>query len=286
MEVIVAVLEDLYTFAVKYRFGLVSDEREADTKVRAFTESLARSSQQVFENTTDHRTLDNTEEVLSAEQVGARVDAVGYVCVPDAPLYALPTRMFDGVIDRLSFGDSFQVRNTQGKWLEVECKELRGWIQRDNTTESKRTLEPQFIANAVYNDEHPATVKLRTRIDDAFFATPLALPLQDVEYVTYKLFQKGRIILWPHERPRVAGTWQRLLKGVRGIHMGIAPKTGAVMEYINEDNTGHVAYVESVYPDSSMTITEIGYPTEGVYSERTLSKDEWKELRPVFIEVA
>lgn len=58
------------------------------------------------------------------------------------------------------------------------------------------------------------------------------------------------------------------------------------MEYLTEDDTGHVAYVESVFPDGTITISEIGPWKDGVYGERSLAQEMWRELKPVFIEVA
>ena len=66
--------------------------------------------------------------------------------------------------------------------------------------------------------------------------------------------------------------------------MGVTPKTESVMEYIVDD-IGHLAFVEAVFPDGSMKITEIGKFDDNAYTEGILASDQWKELRPVFIEI-
>jgi len=290
MEVIVAVLKDLYLFAVRYRFGLFTPVPLADTVVKDYTETLKEVSKKALVSPEAPQLLTHadisTKEPVEESREEDVFQSVGYAFIGEAFLYALPTRSFDGVVARIPYGESFQILNSQGKWLNVLYQDLKGWIHLDDVTRSNADLNPHFIAGEVYREDHPSTIKLRTRIDDQFHTTQLSLPLQNVEYVTYRLFRKGNTVAWPPERPRVAGTWQRLLKGVHGVHIGVTPKTTTIMEYINPDNTGHVAFVESVYPDSAITISEIGYPSEGVYSERTMSRDEWKELRPVFIEVA
>jgi hypothetical protein len=35
-----------------------------------------------------------------------------------------------------------------------------------------------------------------------------------------------------------------------------------------------------------IAISEANFPHSGIYSERTLAKDVWRALRPVFIEVS
>lgn len=51
------------------------------------------------------------------------------------------------------------------------------------------------------------------------------------------------------------------------------------------DEVGHVAYVEAVFPDDTITISEVNFPDSGIYNERSLLKEEWKSLKPVFIQI-
>ena len=275
MTVIAEVLSDLYLFAVKYRFGF----RDCEEKVT--TPTLWSPIQpSVVATETPTSVSVPTKIVQPSIEL-----SIGYVCIPDTFMYVLPTRIFDGVVAELPYGAAFSIIGSQGKWLNVEYEDTRGWVHLDDVTRTKEDLEPQFVEGELYAHDHADTVTLRTAISDAFHAAQFDLPLQDVEYTSYKLAAQNRTIAWPSERPRVAGTWQRILKGVAGVHLGILPKTDTVIEYINPDNTGHVAYVEAVYPDESIFISEVGYPDEGRYHERTLTKDEWIELRPVFIEI-
>jgi len=289
MRVITAVLRDLYTFVFVYHFGLRRINADTPERVdEAHSDAAMRTPRDVSNDAAQRPTPSGIlPEVPCVPQLtsGTRLTGIGYAYSPDTYLYALPTRTFDGVIRRLAYGDSFQILGTQGKWCNVAHDETRGWIHRDDVTENGIRLKPQFVAGEVYDAEHPTTVKLRTFIDDAFHAAQLDVPLQDVEYVTYVLAEKHKKIPWGNERPRIAGTWQRLLRGIRGVHIGVHPRSGSIMEYMLPNGTGHVAYVDSVYPDGGITISEIGPSVEGVYAERTLDQAEWKELRPVFIEI-
>jgi surface antigen len=58
----------------------------------------------------------------------------------------------------------------------------------------------------------------------------------------------------------------------QGIATGSAPRAGAIAE-----TTGHVAYVESVNGDGTMTISEMGWNySPGVYNVRTISASGWR----------
>jgi hypothetical protein len=118
-----------------------------------------------------------------------------------------------------------------------------------------------------------------------FYTIQLSMPLQDVEYVSYRIITKGKAIDWPLERPRIPGRWQQILRGIDGVHMSVRPKVDAVMEVIKDDGTGQLGYVEAVYPDESIEVTSFGRSEEGYYTEETLTKEQWREMRPVFIEI-
>lgn len=290
MSVLMAVLKDLYLFAFKYWFGFIGSAKDKNTN----TKEINKETQEVKADAILQIPPQAEQPLLLSDTKGGEVKVDTetsdgekvYVNKVSANLYILPTRTFDGVLLKLTYKQVLQVINRQGQWYCVLCGQIKGWIHNDDITDSLAALEPRFVAGEIYDADHKNSVTVRILIDDQFSATDLDLPLQDVEYVTYRLSQKNRHITWPKDRPRIAGTWQRLLKGSTGLHLSIEPKNDTVMEYINEDNTGHVAYVDSVFPDGTISLSEVGYPTEAMYTKRTLGKDEWKELRPVFIEVA
>ncbi len=167
--------------------------------------------------------------------------------------------------------------------LVVEEKE--GWVLRDDLSDRAAYVYPEFIVGEENQTDDPNTQRLRAAILDEFCGTEAEVPLQAGEYVVYKLMRRGKKISWPSIRPRTPGRWHTFLKGTPGIHIGIAPKMGSVMECTLENDIGHLAYVEAVFPDERITISEAHYPDDGIYNERTLTKEEWQELNPIFIEV-
>ena len=269
METVRAVTLDLLHFVFVEYFGY-----------RPTTTPLPLLSAEKNRSYADTKTTE--PEVVLAETEAA--GDVVYAATPTVSLFASPVAAFDGVITIVPYGTALGLLRTQNRWCEVSYREQRGWVLRDDITET--SLSPQFLSGQTYEADSKEATMLRSYLLDEFYGAALHAPLQDVEYVAYRLKKKGRSFPWGTERPRTPGSWQRLLRGRPGVHIGVAPKTDAVMEVIYEDDTGHVAYVEAVFPDESILISEFGYPENGQFTARTLQKEEWRELRPIFITIA
>lgn len=264
MSAIRTVLLELYKFVFFEFFGLRSKDVRSET--------LYLSNGATFPIIRDAAgNVANTDEL--------------YVAVPHTLVHTEPGYTFDNVVGKFLYGT--KVRKVEisesGRWIKVEGRDLRGWILREDVVETPRVLVPKLTIGTRYDASHTETIKLRTAINDEFHAHALELDLQDVEYAVYRLKQKNRTIRWSTVRPRLAGTWHELLKGAQGIHIGVAPAVDTVMEYVNEEGVGHVAVVEAVFPGDVIHLSEVGHPEEGIYNERTLEHEEWRELRPVFI---
>ena len=63
------------------------------------------------------------------------------------------------------------------------------------------------------------------------------------------------------------------------------PSVGAVMECTMSEKGAHLAYVEKVFPDQSIQISEADWPDRGIYNERILTESEWHERAPLFITI-
>jgi len=198
--------------------------------------------------------------------------------------YQDPVLAFDSALKRLEYGTSVRLVSLQGRWAQVRIAGAVGWVFKDALVVQINAVYPSFVSGIRYDAQHPDTVKLRACIDDEFGGARGDHVLSPAEYVYYRLKQKKRLINWGDIRLRIPGTWQRKLKGSLGIYISIAPKTESVMEYIVDD-IGHLAFVEAVFPDGSMNITEIGKFDDNSYTEGILQPEQWRELRPVFIEV-
>jgi hypothetical protein len=243
----------------------------------------------VLQTTTAHSTVTHTPVVEAAATEPAILHApvVMYVSAPaGTPCVQTPLMDFDAVIETLPYGTAVTVIGYQGRYASVNRSNITGWVDKDAITPHKNTVWPSFISGVSYEAGTPETIMTRTLINDSFGAGTLGLPLQAGEYITVRLKSEHRSIAWNRKRPRVAGAWAGLLRGTPGIHIGITPKTDTVMEWQTEDGEGRLGYVEAVAPDLTITISAVGVEESGRYTVKTMTEEIWRELRPVFIEVA
>lgn len=208
---------------------------------------------------------------------------VGYVAVPRAHLLVRPVWIFDGVLKALSFGTQLQLYGKEGMYYHVGVGAVTGWVSIHEVTTDEEVVFPAFVPLQTYTALHPTTVLVRQHLEDAFGATPLYTALSAEEYVCYRLMRQGLLLPWPAVRPRPAGKWHSILRGVRGIEISTFPRSGAIMEYVDAEGEGVVAYTKIVAHDQTITIEAVG--TSGQYKVEVLSSLQWRELRPVWIMV-
>lgn len=211
---------------------------------------------------------------------------VMYVCnQAGTPCLQTPTFEFDAVIMIVPYGAAVTVAAYSGRYARVLHGSVTGWVFKDDLTPQKQAVWPELKEWVIYQAESPEVEKIRALIGDSFGSGSLGLPLQAGEYIALRLKTENRTIAWPEDRPRLPGSWQTILKGVAGIHNTIMPRTGSVMEWQTESDGGRLAFVEVVGPDNTITVTCVGLVMAGQYTRQVWTQAEWRELRPVFIEV-
>lgn len=278
MRVIRAVIVDLAEFALsavsKRARGLLSARQE-----RLALPGVRREPSVLLSSGTEELTI---EEALASTR--AITEQRHFVGSSTAMLYIHPSVTFDGAVCNVPYGSEVLVNKFENRFASVSFGQQTGWMLKDALYTEQTAVFPQFLVGATYESDHQSTKKLRAYIGDSFSGAASHAPLSSVEYVTYRLARLRKEIPWGSVRPRIAGNWQRLLKGERGVHIGIVPKTGAVMEYHLED-VGHLAYVDAVAPDGTVRVSMIADDDASRYLEVELSEESWKELRPVFIQL-
>jgi hypothetical protein len=296
MNVLIAVIDDLYSFAVSSLFRLVSVPRHAEESrdIENDAQLLHTGSQESTVNTSTAvadempQTFRSVEEIFEGGvEVGERAEknTLMYIGGGDTPVYLQPTREFDSVVTRLPYGAMVMALEQRGRWTRIAYNTTEGWVLREDLMDRAAHVYPHFLIGEQNTAHDPNTMRVRAMLDDMFAGGAAELDLQSSEYVAYRLMRKGLSIAWPETRPRIPGLWHTLLKGVPGIHISVSPKTGAVMEYMYSEDRGHLAYVEAVFPDETINISEVNYPDRGIYNERVLTRQEWRELKPLFIQV-
>jgi hypothetical protein len=298
MALILAVFLDLYTFARDAVLGIVRPVRfrrpaatyllgaaparpQLPESAPAPLETREEDDEAREEEAIIIPTFRSTAEIL--ETPGTK-NTVMYAGSEFVPLYRHAAMEFDGAFARIPYGAMVMVLESKGRWSRVVWKSLQGWAIRDELVDRSAYVYPDFTIGEPNRAEDPNTLRLRACIADEFGAGRAELPLQSSEYVLYRLTKRGVAIPWPEERPRVEGRWHALLKGRPGVQIGVRACAGCAMEYATEEGAGHLALVESVLPDETVTISEANFPSDGIYNERVMTKEEWIELKPVFIQ--
>lgn len=280
MRIVLAVIDDLFQFARDALFGIDTVPRTQEyipAPMAVFQPALLPAIANDVIVASPPVPVFESDHFVSAS-------GVYFIGVDTAAVHTDPVLAFDVAFANLGYGDQVHVLKLGGRWAYIRSEHAEGWIFKDALREQVKDVFPFFEDGKTYDAEDPQTIKVRLTIGDMFGGAQAGLVLTDAEYVSYKLKRKQRTLPWTQERPRTPGTWQKKLRGKQGVYIGISPKTDSVMEYVVDD-VGYVGYVDAVFPDDAIKLSAIGLMQEGVYSDTMLQKEQWKELRPVFIEV-
>jgi hypothetical protein len=296
MRILFAVIDDLYTFAFRAIASCVRVHDDlGETQADIYTEPLRLPPRESHDMLGAPKGVPHSFKTIKdiakaplpvRERILEEKNTVMYAGSIDVPLYVHPTQEFDGVLGTITYGDMVMVLEQKGRFMHVAHNGNEGWVLREDLVDRAAYVYPEFVIGEKNELDDPNTIRARAMIKDIFGGSRVEFPLQAGEYVVYRLLRKGIRVVWPETRPRVPGLWHTLLKGMVGVHISITPKTGTVMEYTLPEEIGHVAYVEAVFPDETITISETNFPDSGIYNERVLTRDEWKEFKPVFIQIA
>jgi len=292
MNLLLAVIDDLYSFAVESLSGRSKEKKENEISVEYYAEEDISSILEDIQIPVEegYSTFRGVGEIIEEEKqeiypAPGGKNTLMYVGGNETPMFLRATKEFDSVVAKLPYGAMVMVLEQNGRWARAVYNTFTGWILREDLVDRAAYVYPQFVLNEQNTAHDPNTIRIRAMLDDAFAGGVSELDLQAPEYVTYRLMRKGLTIPWPETRPRTPGLWHKILKGAAGVHIGVVPKTGSVMEYMLSEDTGHLAYVEAVFPDETINISEVHYPDRGIYNERVLTREEWMELKPLFIQV-
>lgn len=176
-----------------------------------------------------------------------------------------------------------------GPWFRVIKDGQQGWVRADYLSEITPTTiqADSAILNLIVGQPNLAatdtTKKIREAIKDVLNGAKNGYGLQCTEYVTYRVkTDLGIDIKWPVSSGRDGGKWGKIFQ-TAGVYKVLSePKINCAMCFttgISQDSkvndTGHVAFVEEIFPDGSVKISEANWPNDGKYSERTIAKDKW-----------
>lgn len=277
MRILLAVAEDLYTFAVASLFGWAArQERPQQALPDAHAYPLVAAPRAVE--------FERSEDVDAATgHTLPQKHTIVYCAEPNVPLRIEPDDASDTAIAKLEYGEMVMVLDATPSWTFVAVHDKKGFVPTASLADTAARVYPEFVSGAHNGPRDINTLRLRAVIADEFSASLSQLPLQPHEYAYYKLIRRGVTLAWPDIRPRTAGSWARILREHDGIACDQEPSAGSIVEYVSEDGAGHLGYVERLYPDLSIMVSEVHTPEQGIYEERTLTKTEWEFLGAVFL---
>jgi hypothetical protein len=200
-------------------------------------------------------------------------------------LFKEPVQQFDSQLRTLPYGQIVALRRFEGQYAEVLAYGQVGFVHKDALTPQLESIWPTLVSGTVYLSDSDVAKIYRQHINDEFLGGAIGLPLTAEEYVTVRLLRDRLAIAWPPARPRLAGSWHTLLRGVHGVRSMIAPQPDTIIEWFLEDEVGRLGYVEAVLPDETLKISAVGAMVPGEYTESIVPAALWREWRPVFINV-
>ena len=282
MRILLAVIEDLYTFAV----GTLLGWRPAGiTEPRLLPSSRIGVPISAEEDVALATAVRGTKPVEVLAEPRLLVERTVAYCAQEGVVMRETPEPESTPVGRLSYGEMVMVLETGMERTKVATNGTKGYVPTALLARSAAEVYPDFEIGKEYGPHAAATVRLRTFIKDEFAATLAALPLSSHEYAYYRLLRRGARIAWPDIRPRTPGSWAAILATAERVIVSHEPQPGAVMEYLLAEARGHLAYVEEVFADGSIKISEADWPDRGIYNERVLVEGEWKALQPSFIVV-
>jgi len=214
-----------------------------------------------------------------------------YTKVEDLRFRKTPnTSNLKNLIRELKQGQEMEI--IDGPWIKVRIGRTEGWVHGDYVTDEAPLVQikPQKTDSILFSlgIAHLAgdrlTKKVREFINDEFRGGKSKWNMQCTEYVHYRVKSKlGIDIKWPTRIGRNGGKWADIFRRYKKYTILKKPEVNCAMCFttgisnnpkINE--TGHVAFVEKVYPSGTIKISEANWPRNGIYNERNLSIAEWK----------
>jgi hypothetical protein len=292
MNVLIAVFKDLAHFAITTVFGTPVSSHSFTLSPGVWhmdaPKALPELPTPYMPVSTAPHTLHQKalDEVFAIPPIAPQRNTIVYTATSDAPLRSTPHTGIDNLIRRIPYGAMLVALETQGSWVRVFHLGTEGWVSLDDVVDRAGYVYPKFIIGEDNTSSDPNTERVRAMIHDEFCCGEGDLPLQAEEYVLYKLVRAGARISWGETRPRIAGTWADTVETSHGAVIGTEPKARSVMEWRLPEGRGHVAFVENVFDDSSIQISEANWPERGIWNERVLVKEEWEALSPRFISFA
>jgi hypothetical protein len=144
--------------------------------------------------------------------------------------------------------------------------------------EEKPNLLPQFVQGDTNLADGENTKLVRKYINYEFGLNFEADCLQCVEYVQYRVKQKlGIWIDWPIKSGRDAKYWPVILGSRYKVSEVPIINSVASFDAPSLGVHGHVVFVENIFPNGEIEISEVNLPRDGIYNIKRMLPSMWRD---------
>lgn len=267
MAVLIAVLDDLWSFFYSSLFGTRYFDSATEKDAHQYTLPLSENVKLL------DAAVSKKDDFIPGHEYFVGVEK-GYV-------YTDPSET-STVLAALRYGQAVLVRKVGDVWTQAITGGIEGWVRLNDISAKADSVFPKFVTGVSYSVNNIETKKATAFLSGAGY--DLTEFLSGSQYVAYKLASTERTLNWPNGVIAEPGQWQKKLRGLANVYSTITPQQGSVMEYQIQGRP-FIAYVENVYHDRSIEISEIGAVELGQFTSRILTLPEYKEFSPVFMVV-
>ncbi|MEK7464490.1 MAG: CHAP domain-containing protein [Patescibacteria group bacterium] len=219
--------------------------------------------------------------MVKDQKIYIKEDGVRFRKTPDLSSAA-------NIIRELSLGQELVFVESNVPWLKVRIDAEEGWVHNNYVSEANpmkltiRQIVP-FVMGELNLANSSATIAVRNIINDEFHGG--TDHLNCTEYVQYRVKTKlGIDIRWSVKSGRNGGMWAKIFQDAGLYKVSDTPQIDCAMCFTDGISTkpeinaiGHIAFVEEVLTDGSVRISEANWPRNGMYNERIISMNDWRD---------
>lgn len=148
----------------------------------------------------------------------------------------------------------------------------------EETQTREINLLPQFRHGEPNLADDENTKRVRKYIKHEFGLNFETDCLQCVEYAQYRVKQKlGIWIEWPTKAGRDAKYWPSILRSRYKISEKPVVDSVASFDAPSLGAHGHVVFVENIFPNGEIEVSEVNLPHDGIYNLRRMTPAIWRD---------
>lgn len=184
--------------------------------------------------------------------------------------------------DTILFERAPQIKEKMIALVKVTTPIVEEKIVNKTTAEEPRLNETNLLLQFVHGEPNLAngenTKRVREYIKYEFGLNFDTDCLQCVEYAQYRVKQKlGIWIEWPIKSGRDAKYWPIILGSRYKVSETPVVDSVASFDAPSLGVHGHVVFVENVFPNGDIEVSEVNLPRDGIYNLKRMAPTMWRD---------